>query len=175
MRTAPLATLLALLLFAGRAQATSNFPPAMQTDLSLKAAPQCALCHTDGSAGGRGTVNTPFGISVRSHGLVAYDTTSLQTALTAMAADGTDSDGDCIPDITELKDGTNPNVADSGKTCGPPVTASTDLPGYGCGAHIAPTSSPGASWIGASSLLGLLVIATRRRRARRSVRRGGRA
>jgi hypothetical protein len=160
-----LAAALAVLVVPRAAQATSNFPPAMQTDLTLKAAPQCAICHTDGNAGGRGTVNTPFGASARAHGLVAYDATSLSNALTAMTADGTDSDGDCVPDVTELKNGTDPNVPDSGKTCA--VTASSgDLPAYGCGARVASRDEAPRGWIVAFGL-GCVLAAGARRKAQR--------
>lgn len=96
------------------AHATPGFPGEIQTHLGLSAPPpsSCSLCHTTGSAGGRGTVNTPFGVSVRGHGCVAYDNASLDSALDAMDKDGTDSDGDKVPDVTELRNGTDPNVND---------------------------------------------------------------
>ena len=96
------------------AQATAGFPGEIQTHLALSAQPpsSCSLCHTTGSAGGKGTVNTPFGVSVRGHGAVANDSAALDAALDAMDKDGTDSDGDKVPDITELRNGTDPNVND---------------------------------------------------------------
>ncbi len=96
------------------ALATANFPGEIQTHLGLAAQPpaSCSLCHTTGSAGGKGTVNTPFGVSVRGHGAVANDPAALDSALDAMGKDGTDSDGDKVPDVTELTNGTNPNVND---------------------------------------------------------------
>jgi len=152
---------LALLLTTGQARATSNFPAAIQTDLALASPPACSLCHTTGNAGGRGTVNTPFGISMRADGLVAYDTTSLKTALDAMAAAGTDSDGDCTPDITDLKNGQDPNVPHTGKVCGTPVTQG-DVPLYGCGAHVA-RGSADSSLPTLSTLTAFLALFARRR------------
>ena len=158
------------------ANATENFPPDVQSDLALKGAPDCSLCHTSGDQGGKGTVNTPFGKSVRAHGLVEYDDAALKTALAAMAADGTDSDGDCVGDIAELKAGTNPDVADNSttQTCdagagnGASAGPSFEEPRYGCGAHVASRANGGTSGaIALASLLGL-VLASRRRRARAS-------
>src|SRR5215472_1204441 len=87
------------------ANATPNFPPGIEQDLDLKAAPDCAVCHTDGDQGGLGTVNTPFGKSIRAHGVVAYDVGSLDKALSEMETDGVNSAGACLDDIDELKAG----------------------------------------------------------------------
>ena len=53
MKLSLLSALLVLTLAAPDAYATSNFPMDIQTDLALKSAPACALCHTTGNAGGR--------------------------------------------------------------------------------------------------------------------------
>ena len=154
------------------AGATENFPPAVQSDLSLKAAPDCSLCHTTGDQGGKGTVNTPFGKSVRAHGLVEYDESALKNALAAMATDGTDSDGDCIGDVAELKAGTNPDVPDGTQTCdagagnGASAGPTLEEPRYGCGAHVA-SRAHGESF-GAIALTSLLALAFASRRKRAS-------
>ena len=162
---------LAVALTATTASATPNFPSAISSDLGLSYSPKCALCHTDGNGGGRGTVNTPFGTNARADGLVAYDTTSLQQALDTMAADGTDSDGDCIPDVTELKNGTDPNVADSGETCAVSSTSAL-TPEYGCAiVSSASTHSDEGVW---ALLPCAWVVASCHRRARSRRRAHGR-
>jgi len=110
MRSSTWLIALALATVATRASATPNFPPAIEQDLGLSYMPDCSLCHTDGDQGGLGTVNTPFGVNMRARGLVAYDTTSLQTALDEMASEQVDSAGDCLDDIDELKAGNDPNA-----------------------------------------------------------------
>ena len=159
---------------ASRAKATTNFPVAIQTDLALGSAPACALCHTTGNSGGFGTVNTPFGTNARAHGLVAFDEAKLKAALDSMATDHTDSDADCVDDIDELKQGTDPNTANAAVGCdagpGSPSSASatSERPRYGCGAQMAAGAigglgegEKGASDLLAASILGLVV---RRRR-----------
>ena len=84
--------------------------------------PACTLCH-ETESGGFGTVTTPFGKSMMARGLVAQNLASLDTALDALAAEHTDSDGDGVPDIGELQAGSDPNVAGGG---------SVTPPSYGC-------------------------------------------
>jgi hypothetical protein len=145
------------------AHATAGFPGEIQTHLGLAAQPpsSCSLCHTTGSAGGKGTVNTPFGVSVRGHGAVANDSAALDSALDAMDKDGTDSDGDKVPDITELRNGTDPNVNDvtvsvndagvvviqeggTGATGGGTTGDAPPPPQYGCA--LVAAGSGDASW-----------------------------
>ncbi len=124
------------------AYATPGFPGEIQSHLKLAAQPpsSCSLCHTTGSAGGKGTVNTPFGVSVRGHGAAENDNASLDSALDAMDKDGTDSDGDGAPDITELRNATDPNVNDvtvtkndAGQPGGGAANGSApEPPQYGC-------------------------------------------
>lgn len=104
---------------------TPNFPSATQSHLKLSYQPDCSICHTHGAAE-NGTVTTPFGLSMRMRGLRAYDVASLDTALDALAAEKTDSNGDGIPDIQEIIDGKSPNEVTAGIGAGaPPVQ-------YGC-------------------------------------------
>jgi hypothetical protein len=100
-----------------RASATPNFPTFIQQYWDLSYTPPCTLCHTS-PTGGLGTVNTPFGVFMRSRGLSAYDLSSLQNALDADRYEREDSDGDGVPDYQELLDGTDPNVNGAG-TAGP--------------------------------------------------------
>ncbi|MFZ5444824.1 MAG: hypothetical protein ACOZQL_32845 [Myxococcota bacterium] len=133
-------------LFATAALASSTYPTAIQTKLSLGAPPSqsCALCHTNGITGA-GTVNTPFGTAMRGKGLTGGDnTTALNTALDQLAAQMIDSDSDGTTDVAELMAGRNPNVADGatdggmgggaggGGGEGPPTLK------YGCGATVVP-------------------------------------
>ncbi|HET6981308.1 MAG TPA: thrombospondin type 3 repeat-containing protein [Myxococcaceae bacterium] len=114
--------LVAAALAGGLAHASSIYPPEVRSHLGLSYTPDCSLCHANGQTG-FGTVTTPFGTSMRARGLVAQNIGSLDTALDALAAEKTDSDGDGTPDIDELKAGTDPNVAGGGAV--PPPT-------YGC-------------------------------------------
>lgn len=131
----------------GAALATSNYPAEVKAHLSLGAVPQCTLCHLT-NAGGAGTANTPFGKSGRTVcGMTGGGNLKvLDAALDKLQAAGTDSDLDGVADITELKNGTDPNVkndapgvdggtgggAGGGGTPPPP-------PSYGCGASAVPT------------------------------------
>jgi hypothetical protein len=136
------------------ALATPNFPGVIARELKLPGPPDCTLCHSGGQTR-RGTVTTPFGTSMRSRGLVAYDEASLVKALAALTAEKKDSDQDGTPDIEELKAGTDPNAGGGpGETLPPPE--------YGCAIHPAGRESPFAMIFGAIALSSLVV---RRRRA----------
>jgi hypothetical protein len=161
----------AFLLSARTSRATPNFPPAIQQDLSLDYQPDCSICHTDGDQGGLGTVNTPFGKNMRERGLVAFDTTSLQSALTQMENGNVDSAGDCLDDIDELKADRNPNDPDPPGVCGdagaqtPTETPQPEALSYGCSmARAGSTIDEG--WGLAFVVASLLVWRLRARRAR---------
>jgi hypothetical protein len=147
----PLLLACALSLVARPAAATPNFPSAIQQTLTLAAAPDCSICHSDGDQGGKGTVTTPFGKNMRARGLVEFDVGSLNTALTQMESDHVDSIGDCLDDIDELKAGRDPNVPDPPNTCPedggataapPSETPPPESPTYGCVGQVAPVRSP---------------------------------
>jgi thrombospondin type 3 repeat protein len=123
------ALLAVTVLAAALAHASSIFPPEVRTHLALSYTPACTLCHNTPS-GGFGTVTTPFGKSMIARGLVAQNLQSLDTALDALAAEKKDSDGDGVPDIDELKAGTDPNVAGGG-TYPPPSYGCFDVSGQG--------------------------------------------
>lgn len=158
MRTPALLALLAGTFLARAAAATPNFPGEIQNHLSLGYQPACAVCHLNGVTG-LGTVTTPFGVSMRNRGCVANNTGSLDTALDALSAEMTDSDGDGTGDIAELVAGTDPNVAGGS-------SGSTLTPVYGCGGGdlLYPTSpSAIAGVLGSLGLAGLVLVARRRR------------
>ncbi len=146
------------LLGARTAGATPNFPGAIKSHLTLASQPPCAVCHQNGVTG-LGTVTTPFGTSMRARGLQANDTGSLNTALDALSAEGTDSDGDGTGDIAELVAGTDPNTAGGSN-------GSTLTPVYGCGGNdLSAPANPSvvAGTLGAFGLFGLTIFARRRR------------
>lgn len=103
--------------------ATSNFPSALESDLAMPCTPACTVCHTTNGGGG-GTVTQPFGVELTSRGMTASNEQKLSDALTQMAADGVDSDGDGLPDTEALAQGIEPNTGAS--FCG------SLLPKYGC-------------------------------------------
>ncbi len=150
-----------LLLAASAASASPTFPAAVQSHLSLTYTPACAICHTNGVTG-TGTVNTPFGKSMRNRGLAAGNDGSVGTALDKLEADNVDSDGDTVLDIDELVMGTNVNVKDKGAA---PSAGGPEL-AYGCGAQIAPRAvdpTAGLAALAAAVALGA-AFARRRRR-----------
>ena len=104
------------LLASTAALSSSNFPSAVATHLGGGASPpSCTVCHVS-NAGGFGTVTVPFGLAMMDLGLQAGDTASLDAALDALEAAGTDpNDG-----------------ADDSDAGGTP--APTPLFGFGCAA-----------------------------------------
>lgn len=153
------------------AAATPNFPPAIQQNLALSAAPDCSICHTDGDQGGKGTVNTPFGKNMRSRGLVEFDVNSLTTALGQMDSEKVNSAGDCLDDIDELKAERNPNLPDPAGTCDDagaptPETVSSESPRYGCFGAVAPLRSRPNGLLGLGIVMAIVVAARSRRRGR---------
>ena len=151
----PAGAALALLLLAMPAQATPNFPGAIQRTLGAAQTPACAICHAGGVTG-RGTVTTPFGQAMRARGLVAGDAASLAQALTRMETDKVDSNGDGTPDVDELRAGKDPNLE-----------AGQLQVGYGC------ALSGGGSDAAWPALALLVWFAVRRRRTRVTPRRSG--
>jgi len=149
--------------------AHSTFPTLIQNELDMPCTPACTICHKD-TLGGFGTVTMAFGKSAQAAGL-RFTEPSVLPALTKLEADGTDSDGDGIGDIAELRQGQDPNG--SVDLCSQAALAAR----YGCGAHIAPSPAHGRD---SGALLGALLTslvlgaslhrASRRARARRSIR-----
>lgn len=150
---------LVLIAIARPANATPDFPDVVAEHLGLSSPPGCELCHTGTQA--RGTVTTPFGVSMRSRGAQAYDEDSIRTALDALEAEKKDSDGDGVPDIDELRNGGNPNG-----------TGGTIKPEYGCA--VMPPSSDVIRWELGIPLGALLALRLRRMRRTRAHRRKAR-
>ena len=156
----PVSAVAALSVLAGAraAGATPNFPPAIKSHLTLASPPPCAVCHQNGVTG-LGTVTTPFGTSMRARGLQANNVGTLNTALDALSAENTDSDGDGTGDIAELVAGSDPNTAGGSN-------ASALTPTYGCGgSDLSAPANPSvvAGTLGALGLFGLTIFARRRR------------
>lgn len=137
------------------ASATPTFPEDIKSHLAAASAPACSVCHAGEQK--RGTVTTPFGTAMRSRGLVAYDTNSLNTALDALGGEKRDSDNDGISDVDELKAGTNPNAAGQGGDDVP-------VPDYGC--NVGRPARANAAFEGL--LIGLAAILFVRRRVQKT-------
>lgn len=156
-----LAALVALLCVLGArpAHASPGYPGQLSKDLGLPCAPPCTVCHRDRN-GGLYTVDKPFGLSMYAAGLRGQSPDGLRAAEKSLESTTppTDSDGDGVGDIQELKDGTDPNSSDNANLC-------NEGPAYGCGAHVAPRSRID----GLGALLGalagfVLLVGMRRRR-----------
>ncbi|MGA3123709.1 MAG: thrombospondin type 3 repeat-containing protein [Polyangiaceae bacterium] len=173
----------ALLASAPSAHASRSLPRNIQSDVGLNYQPPCSICHQYGKTGD-GTAIEPFAWSMRARGLTGSRKT-LTPALDADESDRVDSDGDGIPDIEELRNGTDPNspandciipdgtAIDDGQ-CSPGGRASPQL---GCSVQGLPGS---AGWgLSAEMAIAALVALSLVRRARghRSLRsvRGRRA
>ncbi len=136
------------------AQAKEEFPGQIESDVpGVTYQVPCGVCHIKGNTGGS-TPITAFALSLRDRGL-SGDTTSLATALSRLAADGTDSDGDGVGDVDELKAGTDPNSSANADI------ATVQAPGYGCGG----TAPHGGGGPAAASALSLAWLLVRRRRS----------
>lgn len=159
-RTLPLAlaAFTTALLAGGAARATQGFPDEIHAHLALSYTPACTICHQT-PAGGNGTATQPFAVSMKARGLVPNDNGSLDTALDALAAEKRDSDGDGVPDIDELKAGTDPNAAGGGEGG---ASAPAEVPEYGCAAAPMRARGTGAGWL-AAAMIALFVM---RRRVR---------
>lgn len=144
------------LLYTATASAAPSYSRHLQTSLDMPCAPSCLLCHTE-AKGGAATANTKLGISLRKAGLECCSLRELDEIVADLEQQEKDSDGDGVPDIAELREGSDPNVkrSDALIACAPPAIA------HGCSA----ASGPAANGAGACVLL-LALAAWRRRRSR---------
>jgi len=131
--------------------AKPQFPPEIARHLSATVDPACSVCHLDGKIAGV-TVITPFALALRAHGFTSSEDT-LNSALDAMQADNTDSDGDGISDVEELRAGTDPNS--------PVPGATTADPTYGCSLTSRPSRG---GWTAVALSVAAAVTLRRRRR-----------
>jgi len=141
-----------LLAMPGVAQADPTYPAEIQSHLGLSFTPQCTLCHATNN-GGLGTISTQFGRALQSKGLTS-NTATLAPALDALNSASTDSNGDGIPDIQQLKKRIDPNT-------GLPLS-NVEQEQFGCGGQIArgPVRSTGYG----SIFAGLIFLALERRK-----------
>jgi hypothetical protein len=164
----------------GVAHASPGYPADIKTDLGLTynlGVSHCTICHRD-NAGGLMTVIRPFGLAMMGQGLVSERPDLLQAALKALGNMQTDSDCDGVDDITQLKNGRDPNppgeyIDGSGKMWTKSDPGCPDTITYGCGARLA--RGP-AGWEGALAILTGVAFASvmRARRTRRTRRKRSR-
>lgn len=151
--------------FARSAQASSDYPPALQAALDKEfpatkhCVPLCTACHNT-TQGGPGNINV-FGAQLEHFGLLPGNAALVDVALQQLAAASppTDSDGDGTSDVDELNAGDSPSIAGpagTGQFC-PDIT-------YGCGAHIAAAPPKDRLSLIPAALVALGLIAVRRRR-----------
>jgi hypothetical protein len=162
--------LIAIAFVGSYAHANGLYPAMVQQALNVPCPLQCTLCHNT-TNGGPGDIRKPgFGNSLElNFDLSGSQTGTLAPALQAAEAamPPLDTDGDGVPDITELRAGEDPNVANGPPLCG---SGSDQGPTYGC-VRVAPTGSvDGVATIAGigTLLIGLSVL--RRKRARTSAR-----
>jgi len=146
------ATVMATMLLAMASRASHDYPTQIRDKYTLGYCPDCTLCHATNQCGS-GTVVTDFGLSLVGFGAKGRDPVSLDQALDTDRAREWDSDGDGVPDVDELVEGTDPSGPSLGR-----VTAAK----YGCA--IAPH---GAGPRGAVFMLASCLLLHLRRRSRR--------
>ncbi len=127
--------------YARPAQASLNFPPALQAALQKRfpgtsfCVPLCNACH-ETTAGGPANYN-PFGQNLFNSGLGIDAPALVEPALDALLMKNLDSDGDGMTDLAELMVGRAPGFAGDNTLLCP-----TDNAEYGCGARIASAPPP---------------------------------
>ncbi|HVY25311.1 MAG TPA: MYXO-CTERM sorting domain-containing protein [Polyangiaceae bacterium] len=140
--------LLAVAVFPRPALAVPQFPGVIARELGLDYEPPCSVCHLTNKTGAP-TVTTPFGYALKARGFTEGDDT-LSSALSRLAADHTDSDGDGVDDVTELKNRTDPNSKTNAS-----LTGVAD-PSFGCSTTHGRGSAPGWGLAAVAVALGLI-------------------
>ena len=97
------------------ATASPGYPAVLEDALELGCSPGCGLCHV--GKPGYATVNTPLGRTLRKASLRCCDDDGLVASLTTLETRGTDSDGDGVGDVDELRSRDDPNTPDAPLTC----------------------------------------------------------
>jgi len=142
---------LTLTLVSPPALATAGFPTAVQSDLGLATAPDCALCHVGEQNASTATTN--FATAMKCRGVTANQNASIAPAVNDLAKSQ--------PAVIQaLKDGKPLDQVQAAFTGDPCAGASSSGPEYGC------TTAPrenGAALLG-GALVALAMFATRRRR-----------
>ena len=146
--------------YARPARADQSFPAALAAAAPMPCVPQCTVCHRDNLGGARTLI--PFGLTMQSvGGLVGAGNPALVAPALKKVADAmTDTDGDGISDIDELKVGDSPSIkgaAGQGEVCAGAK--------YGCGAHIAAPPPVDRFSLFSAGLVVLGLAAARRRRS----------
>jgi hypothetical protein len=142
-----------------------DMPPAIQAAAKMPCTPACTLCHMT-EAGGTGTAFKPF---VQDLFNVGFNRDSsypeIEAAIAALDDLGkqndpsADGDKDGIPDVQELRDGTDPNSPGTNSLCAKPG------PVYGCVRVAKPGPVDSAATVASGAVL-LLGLALLRRRSR---------
>jgi hypothetical protein len=154
--------IVALLLVARSARASSDYPDVIKNKFGLAKAPDCVLCHADDN-GGNGTVVKYFGLTMLDFGVQGKRPDQLDAALDRDRDEETDSDGDGIPDVDELKSGSDPND-------GPGPTASPPRPGRGCALGAARNEQPPGALVFLGAIAARRALSWSRRRRGRACR-----
>jgi hypothetical protein len=147
---------------ASPARASLAFPGALTQELGVAlpvSGPGCKLCHKD-DKGGFMTVDKPFGRAMLKAGTQGGNVATLLASLGTLDAAGTDSDGDGTSDVTELRAGADPNVADPMDGGTPEPHEPIPLPQTGCA--LSRPNAAGCGWL----LVALGVLLASRRRYR---------
>jgi hypothetical protein len=154
-----MACLLAAVLWAPRGLASDEYPQIISEELATPCIPTCTLCHLT-NQGGQNTsdASKPFLLAMLGAGLLPGSPDLLRTALTTLASNMTDSDGDGMADTEELAQERNPNEFGEGQLCGGPT--------YGCGARIARGRSLDVGAFGAALGVALALAFARKREQR---------
>jgi hypothetical protein len=159
LRTWPL--LLCSLLLTRYAGASLEFPAEVKKFYGVETLPatppSCTLCHRSND-GGADTVVRPFGLTLIRLGAVKNSIPSLDSALSQVEQNATDSDADGVSDVAELRMGSDPNVG-TGETADP--LADVPFPETGCSLAARHTS---ASAEALALLCAALLRCARRRR-----------